>query len=157
MTGRPQAAPGSAPVPYAPNMPSPKLLTVAQVAAQLGVTEKTALQRIRTTAVPGTVRRNDGVILFPADQLQQLASRRRGPSRPVTLTPGKRAQLVRRAQAALAKQDRAREAMSAAAAERQAAILELADGGLSVRDIAADLGVAPASVQAALTEARRRG
>jgi DNA-binding NarL/FixJ family response regulator len=142
---------------YPPDMAVKELLTVEQVAEVLGLEPAEALAKVRH-GIPGTVRKNDGTFLVPAAAVGALLPpARRGPSRPVLLTADARARLVAEATAAASDIEAARQAMGAAAERRQEAILALRDGGLSVRQVAAELGVSAAVVQGAITGARRRG
>jgi DNA-directed RNA polymerase specialized sigma24 family protein len=75
-----------------------------------------------------------------------------------TLDQAQREQLLERARTAGLAAEDARQRMLEHAAARQDALLELYDGGSSVRDLAHALDVSAAVVQSALTAARgRRG
>lgn len=81
---------------------------------------------------------------------------RPGPRRPLELTEAQHRDLLARALEAGERTEAARQAMLAAGAERQQAILALVDGGLSLRDVAAEIGVSPSVVQQAVELARAR-
>lgn len=142
--------------PYAEPMGTQELLTVAQVAKRLGVDETAALLQIRT-GMPGAIRKNDGTFLVPATALEEAAKTRRpGAGSKVSLDAQAQAELVAEAHAAGAQIEEARAAMAEGAARKQAAILRLSEGGLTVRQIGVLLGVSHTVVQTALTEARKR-
>lgn len=81
---------------------------------------------------------------------------RPGPRRPLELTEAQHRDLLDRAREAAERTEAARQAMLAAGAERHQAILGLVDGGVSLRDAAAELGVSPSVVQQAVRLARAR-
>lgn len=135
-------------------------LTSAGIAHLLGLDEDQALELIRRTAPVGTVRLNDGTFQVPQAALEQLRAAvpspaRRGPHRPLTLDADARAQLVAAAKRAAERIEEHRTGIATAAADRQDAILALSVGGLSVRQIATELGVSHGVVQAAIKEARK--
>jgi len=79
---------------------------------------------------------------------------RPGPSRPVTLTDQERDELLTAAREHGRQVERLRQDMLRAARTRQATLLRLHDGGLSVRRIAAELDVSAAVVAHAIAAAR---
>lgn len=81
---------------------------------------------------------------------------RPGPKRPQLLDETERAQLLAAAADAGQRGEQARQAMLAAAVERQDAIAALQAGGVSVRDIAGALGCSATVVSTALAAARDR-
>lgn len=82
---------------------------------------------------------------------------RPGPSRPVTLTDRERDELLTAAREHGRQVERLRQDMLRAARARQATLLQLHDGGLSVRQIAAALDVSAAVVAHAIATARTVG
>lgn len=80
----------------------------------------------------------------------------RGWRRPVAGTDTERAELLALAIDLGEQTERARQQMLELAARRQDAVLDLYDRGVSVRELAAQLGVSAGVVQEHLRQARRR-
>lgn len=147
-------------------MTAASLLALSKVAEDLGLAELDAVELLRTVAPKATVRTNDGRWFVTPAGLEELKAarsqqrRRPGHRRATTLDDHRRQHrrqhLRHAAQDAARRIGDARNQMASAAADRQRAILSLYDGGDSVRDIAAALGVSPGVVQAALAAARAR-